>query len=317
MVFYGYRIDGRGKLFNYYLWATLNNNIQCNFKKFSLFFRQTEMVSAIVWFLDHFTLEYVPSVNYVWIIAFVSHSHVWVTKFKPLFMIFKMPILTSNNVVWMPFSSILFDETQHVVKTSATGYIPVSYKIINLCIKLQNFLLMPLTSKLKGFYLIDTVCDGLPMFFFDLFNSCIKSTRYDVFQDVLPFILLILGPRQPGVTRQVGTSSCLVRISHLSRPFNDVRISSIPKNFPTRARLNQFCSSLSTNTSTSLRLNSSNFLPVSLETFNKEEIFIKFQTPARSPLVPGRVSIDNGCVNIFTFCSKLSQQCINDFTIMV
>ena len=85
------------------------------------------MVYVIVWFLDHFTLEYVPSVNRVWIIAFVSYLHVWVTEFEPSFMFFKMPILTSNNVVWMPFFAILFDKTQHVVKTSATGYVPVFY----------------------------------------------------------------------------------------------------------------------------------------------------------------------------------------------
>ena len=87
---------------------TLNNNIRGSFKKSSLFFRQAEMVSVIVWFLDHFTLEYVPSVNGVWIIAFVSHLHVCVTRFEPSLMFFKMSILTSNNVVWMPFSDIFF-----------------------------------------------------------------------------------------------------------------------------------------------------------------------------------------------------------------
>ena len=66
------------------------------------------MVSVIVWFLDHFTLEYVPSVNGVWIIAFVSHLHVCVTRFEPSLMFFKMSILTSNNVVWMLFSDIFF-----------------------------------------------------------------------------------------------------------------------------------------------------------------------------------------------------------------
>ena len=85
----------------------------------------------------------------------------------------------------MPFSAILFDETQHVVKTSTTGYMPVFYEVTNLFIKLQNFLLMLLISKLKGFYLIVTVCDGLLMFFLYLFNPCIKSTWCDVLQDVL------------------------------------------------------------------------------------------------------------------------------------
>ena len=113
------------------------------------------MVSVIVWFLDHFTLEYVPSVNGVWIIAFVSHLHVCVTRFEPSLMFFKMSILTSNNVVWMPFSDIFFDETQHVVKPSTTSYVPVFYEIINLLfffinrlsmvfIESQNLLLMGL-----------------------------------------------------------------------------------------------------------------------------------------------------------------------------
>ena len=51
---------------------------------------------------------------------------------------------------------------------------------------------------------------------------------------------------------------------------NDAQISSFPKNFSTWARLNQFCSLLSTNTSISLRLNSWGLLL----SFNKEDIFI-------------------------------------------
>ena len=47
-----------------------------------------------------------------------------------------------------------FDETQHVVKTSTTCYVPVFYEIINLFIELQNFLLMFFICKLKGLYLI-------------------------------------------------------------------------------------------------------------------------------------------------------------------
>ena len=85
----------------------------------------------------------------------------------------------------MAFPAILFDETQHVVKTSMTGYVPVFYEVINLFIKPQNFLLMLLLSKLTGFYLIVTVCDGLLMFFLNFFNSCIKPTWYDFLQDVL------------------------------------------------------------------------------------------------------------------------------------
>ena len=84
----------------------LNIYIQGSFKKFSLLFGQAEMVFVIVWFLDHFTFKPVPSVNGVWIIAFVSHRHVWVTKFKPLLMFFQLPVLTSNNVVWMPFVTV-------------------------------------------------------------------------------------------------------------------------------------------------------------------------------------------------------------------
>ena len=85
----------------------------------------------------------------------------------------------------MPFSAILFNETQHVVKTSKAGYVLVFYEAVNLFIKLQNFLLMLLICKLKGFYLIVTVCDGLLMLSLDLFNFYIKPLLYDVFQDVL------------------------------------------------------------------------------------------------------------------------------------
>ena len=82
-----------------------------------------------------------------------------------------------------------------------------------------------------------------------------------------------LGPDQPSVLRRVGMSSSLVSIQHFSKPFNDKPIFSIPKILTTGARLNQFCSSLSRNTSISLRLNSSGLL-LALETFNKEDIFI-------------------------------------------
>ena len=133
----GYRIGGWGKLFNYHQWAMLNNDIQGSLKKFSLFFRQAEMVSVIVWFLDHFTLDYVPSVNRVWIIAFVCHLHVWVTKFELSLIFFKMPILTSNNVIWMLFSAIFFYKAQHIVKIFTTGYVPVFYDVINLSIKFK------------------------------------------------------------------------------------------------------------------------------------------------------------------------------------
>ena len=99
-------------------------------------------------------------------------------------MFFKLSVLTLNNVIWVSFSAILFDETQHVVKTSTMSYVPVCYKVINLSIKSQNFLFMFFICKLKGFYLIVTVFDGLLMLSLDLFSSCIKPAWYDIFQDV-------------------------------------------------------------------------------------------------------------------------------------
>ena len=123
------------------------------------------MVRVVIWFLDHLTLKSTPSVNGVWIITFVSHLHIWLTKFKPSLMFLKLPILTSNNVIWLNFFAILFDERQHVVKASTAGYVPVCYEVINFFIEPQNLLLMGLICKLKGLYLIITVCDGLLMFF--------------------------------------------------------------------------------------------------------------------------------------------------------
>ena len=79
------------------------------------------MAFAIVWFLDHFTLEYVPSMNSIWIITPAGLFHVWVTKFRTFFIFSKLPILASNNLIWVNFSAILFDEAQHVVKISTKG----------------------------------------------------------------------------------------------------------------------------------------------------------------------------------------------------
>ena len=124
------------------------------------------MVFVVIWFLDHFMLKPVPSVNGVWIIVFVSHLHVWVTKFNPSLVFFKLPVATSNNVIGVNFSAILFDEVQHVIKTPT---VPVCYEVINLFIKPRNLLLMLLISKLKGLYLIVTVCYGLLMFFLYFF----------------------------------------------------------------------------------------------------------------------------------------------------
>ena len=115
------------------------------------------MVFVIVWFLDHFTLEYVPLVNSIWIITPAGLLHAWVTKF----IFFKLSILTSNNVTWVNFFAVLKNLccSQHVVKIPTTGYVSVFYEVINLFINLQNFLLMGLICSLKGLYLI--------IFFFD------------------------------------------------------------------------------------------------------------------------------------------------------
>ena len=111
-------------------------------KKFSLFFRQAEMIFVITWFLDHFTLEYVPSMNSIWIITPADLLHAWVTKFKAFFIFSKLSISTSNNIIWGSLFAILFNEAQHVVKISTTGYVLVFYEVINLFVKLQHFLLM-------------------------------------------------------------------------------------------------------------------------------------------------------------------------------
>ena len=136
------------------------------------------MFFVIIWLFDHLMLEPVPSVNGVWIITFVK-------KFKPSFMFFQLLVLISNNVVWVNFFAVLFDEARHVVKTSAVEYVPVCYEIINLFIKPQNFILMLFVCKLKGFYLIVLVSDGVLILSLDLFNSCIKPRWYDIFQDML------------------------------------------------------------------------------------------------------------------------------------
>ena len=112
------------------------------------------MVFVIIWFLDHFTLKPVLSMNGIWIITFVSRLYVWVMKFKPSLMFFKLSILASNNVVWVGLFAILFDEAQHVFKISTTGYVPAFYEVINLFIMPQNFMSIFFISKLKGLYLI-------------------------------------------------------------------------------------------------------------------------------------------------------------------
>ena len=157
------------------------------------------MVSPIVWFLDHIMLEYVPSVNCVWIIAFVSHLHLWVMKFEPLLMFFKIPVLTSNNVVWMPFSPILFDETQHVVKTSAMGYVLVFYEVFNLLFFLlhglsmvfsesQNLLLMFFICKLKG---LDTTCKIFNFHRVQLITKLVLNMRKQHIKTMLSEVLCL------------------------------------------------------------------------------------------------------------------------------
>ena len=149
----------------------LNSDIKDSLKKFSLLFRHAEIVFVIIWFFDHFTLEYVSSMNSIWIITPASLFHVWVTKFKTFFIFFKLSILTSNNVIWVGLFSIFFNEAQHVIKISMTGYVPVFYEVINLFIKPQTFLLMFFICKLKDLYLIIFYFGGLLMFFLYFFYA--------------------------------------------------------------------------------------------------------------------------------------------------
>ena len=79
--------------------SVLNSDIQGSFKKFPHLFYQHKMVFAVIWPFDHFTLESIPLINSIGIVAFVNHLHVWVTKFKPSLMFFQMLILTPSNVI--------------------------------------------------------------------------------------------------------------------------------------------------------------------------------------------------------------------------
>ena len=147
-------------------YLVLNIHIQCSFKKCLLLFSQAKIVLVVVWLFYHFTLKSTPSLNCLWIITFVGHLHIWVMKPKPLLMLFQLAVLTSNNVVCVNFSTVLFDKAQHVVKASTASYMFVCYEIINLFIELQHFLLMLFICKLKGFYLIVTLSKYY-IFFFD------------------------------------------------------------------------------------------------------------------------------------------------------
>ena len=109
----------------------LNSDTQGSLKKFLLLFGQAEMICVIVWFLDYFMLKPVPSVNDVWIFTYISHHNSWITKFKTLPMFFQLPILTSNNVVWMPFLTVLFDEEQRLNILKAKPFGPTAGIIRN------------------------------------------------------------------------------------------------------------------------------------------------------------------------------------------
>ena len=180
-----------GLIKGYDISLTLNSDIQGSFEKFLLLFRQAKMIVVIIWLSDHFTLQPVPSVNSIWMITFVNHLHVWVTKFKPLLMFFQLLILTPNNAIWVNFSAILFNETQQVVKASTAGYGPVCCEVINLFIKPQKFLLMSLLSKLEGFYLIIFFFDGLLIFFLHFVCKLLSNMRKQHIAAVSPEVFLL------------------------------------------------------------------------------------------------------------------------------
>ena len=158
--------------------SDLNIHIQCSFKECLLLFGLVETDFVIVWFFNHFTLKPTPSLNGVCVTIFINHLHIWVTKFKASLMFFQLPVPTLNNVVWVNFFAILFNETQHVTKIFTAGYVPVCYEVINLFIEPQNFLLMGLICKLKGLYLIVRAFDGLFMFFLYFFYTFFGEPFY-------------------------------------------------------------------------------------------------------------------------------------------
>ena len=123
--------------------------------------------------------------NTIWIITFGSHLHAWVRKFKPSLIFFQLPILTSNNVIWVRLFTVLFDKTQHIVKTSTTGYVPVCYEVMNLFIKPQNFLLMCFICKCKGLYLIVMACVVCWCSSCILFVSCCRTWGNNTLQQYL------------------------------------------------------------------------------------------------------------------------------------
>ena len=113
--------------------------------------------------------------NGIWIITPASLFHVWAMKFKASLIFFKLSILTLNNVIWVGLFAILLDEAEHVVKASMTSYVPVFYEVINLFIKLQNFLFFFFDGLLVLF--LHFVCELLP----NLWEYHIAAVSSEVF----------------------------------------------------------------------------------------------------------------------------------------
>ena len=150
----------------------------------------------------------------VWIITFVGHLHVWVTKSKPSLMFFQLPMLRSNNMVWVSLSAVLFDETQHVVKTSTAGYVPVCYEIVNLFTEPQNFLLIDFICKLKDIYLIVLACDDLLMIFLHFVCKLQPNMRKHHVTTILPkFFCLRLLTSKNQFVHAFFTDIALVRLT--------------------------------------------------------------------------------------------------------
>ena len=252
--------------------------------------------------------------NSIGIITFVNHLHVCVTKFKPSFMFFKLSVPTRNNVIWLNFSTILFYETQYIVKTSTTGYVPVCYEVINLFIEPQNFLLMFLICKLKDLYLIVTACDGLFMVFLHFVCKLLPNMRkqhiaavspevfclwlltwkyyliHPLFFDVIVVFSRVLGSIVWGACSrhldQLPLMSEIFRVDMsfltwavlVALPYSSVLHTSL-------ARIQGFSLMVTSHKSTALK-----------ETGMTEDIFIKFRAPAKLFLIYRQALVDNGYV---------------------
>ena len=84
-----------------------------------------------------------------------------------------------------------FYKTQLVVKTSATGYVPVCYEDSNVLVKSQNFLLMFFICKLKDFYLIVTACDVIIMVFLSFVCKLLPNMRKQHIAAVSPEVFYL------------------------------------------------------------------------------------------------------------------------------